>query len=196
MPEKYRPPEALAEFTADGMKKENETAPREKLAQDVQDIIVREGFSFDPETQERIEKQVVGAERYINVVGKRREGEREVERFLKIPVNDNPEIDEPFKRQVELQKFLKEKSDMNMRGVIVSNTDREKGTPYAVIETLPDAKIGFITGDEDIELLTKADANGAVQELEKLHGIDANAMPEELQGQLRELLGSYEEFRS
>jgi len=181
MPEEYIPPEALKEFTQYGVKKENETAPREKLAQDVRDIIEREDFVFDPDTHARIEMQVAQAKRYIFAVGKRQEGGVAVERFLKIPVNDNPEIDEPFKRQIEFSKFLKKDGRIKTRGVIEANTDRKQGSPFAVMETFreDEARIGFISGAEDMEFLTNKEAQSCIKTLETLQEIDTSDMTPE-----------------
>lgn len=189
MSEGYIPPEALRRFTPDGMRIEKGTTPREKLAHNVRGIIAREGFLFDPDTQARVEVQIGQATRYIFAVGKRQEGEQEVERFLKIPVNDNPQIDEPFKRQITFSKFLKEDGRIKTRGVIKANIDWKQGNPFAVMETFPKdaAEIGFISGAEDMALLSEKEAKSCIKTLETLQEIDVSTMPPELKGDLQKI---------
>jgi len=181
---------------------ESEKDPREELAKEVRALFDERHFSIPPEDEALLAEQIREEERYITLVGKHQEGENVVERFLKIPVNDNPKVDEPFRRQIELSRFLKEKGHIRTRGAIEANTDRQTGTPFAIMETFAEgeAKIGFIASYEDMELLTKKEARSCIETLEKLQSIDVKSMPEglseilqkfdlDVEGLLKDLIG-------
>lgn len=173
---------------------EREKDPREKFTENVHELLDRENFIIDPEDKELFAEQIKTNKRYIYVVGEHQEGDQKMERFLKIPVNDNPDIDEPFRRQIEFERFLKKDGRIKTRDVITANTDRQQGMPFAIMETFSgaDAEIGFIANHEDMELLTDREARSCIKTLEKLQQINTKSLPPELLDVMPKFNGNYQ----
>lgn len=120
--------------------------------------------------------------RYFFMVAKRNEGEKLVDRFIKIPQNNTKKLLEPFTRQIKFSEYIKNHTSLKTRGIIDSNLDPKKGTPFAVIETFPGekSKIGFIEGSDKVEMLGEGEAKNIIRDLEVFHRIDFDALPKEL----------------
>ncbi len=168
---------------------------REKLAEEIKNLLTRENFTLTQEETDNLMKQIKSNKRFICVVGCREENGQRVERFLKIPVDDNPDIYESFSRQIEAARFIKT-TQIKTRGVIKANTDPEKGILFAIMETFKEgeAKIGFIAGTEDMELLGVGHAKSCVDTLEALQQTDVYKMSPELQEILQDISGKYDDF--
>lgn len=173
-----------------------EENPKESFCEAVDKILEKEQFSFTPENQETIREQIESDARFVHIVETRKEGNAEVERFLKIPIRGPEEIDEPFKRQILFGKFLKKDGRIKTRDIIATNLNREEGLPYAIMETFNggEAKIGFITNAEDMELLTAREAQSCVETIGQLHSIDIKTVPTDVREILTHLSGSTEKF--
>lgn len=170
---------------------------KENFSESVNKILEKEHFFITPEAKEIIQEQIESGNRFICVVGTRKEKDAEVERFLKIPIQESAEIDESFKRQVLFGKFLKENGKIKTRNIIAENLNRQEGLPYAIMETFKsdEAKIGFITKRaRDMELLTTKEAQSCVNTIEQLHSIDIETVPVKVREVLRHFDGSAEEF--
>jgi len=159
------------------------------------EIFANEQFSVDPELNKIIEEQIESG-RYVTVVGERQEGDNKIECFFKAPAKASKEIDEPFIRQVLLGKFLKEDGRVETRGIISANIDRQEGPLYAVMETLEssEARVGFITNAEDMELLTPIEAQNCIKVLDQLQNIDVSEIPDHVQEALRIFDGNTDNF--
>lgn len=173
-----------------------EQDPKEKFREAVNKLLEKEQFSFTPEAQETIREQIESDDRFVCVVGTRKEKDTEVDRFLKIPTRETEEIDQPFKRQVLFGKFLKKDGRIKTRDIVAENLNREEGLPYAIMETFKsgEAKVGFITNAEDMELLRAEEAQSCIETLERLHSIDLEAVPADVKKVLRHFSGSAEDF--
>lgn len=173
-----------------------EQDPKEKFREAANKLLEKEHFSLTPEAQETMREQIASDDRFVCVVGTRKEKDTEVDRFLKIPIRESEKIDEPFKRQILFGKFLKKNGQIKTRDIVAQNLNREEGLPYAIMETFKngEAKVGFITNAEDMELLMAKEAQSCVATLERLHSIDAEAIPEDVKEVLQHFSGSAEEF--
>lgn len=173
-----------------------EQDPKEKFCEAVDKLFEREQFFLAPETQEVMQKQIEANKRFVCIVGTHKEGDKEVERFFKIPIRGAERIDRPFKRQILFGKFLSKDGRIKTRDIVAENLNREEGLPYAIMETFEsgDAKIGFIANPKDIELLTAREARSCIETLERLHSIDSKTMPEDVREALQHFSGSAEEF--
>lgn len=172
-----------------------EQGPEESFSEAVDKILEKEVFSLTPDAKEVIQEQIESGVRFVHIVGKRKEAGAEVDRFLKIPTRESGEIDELFRRQILFGKFLK-KTGIKTRDIVAANLNREEGLPYAIMETFNggEAKIGFITNAEDMELLTAKEAQSCVETLGRLHSIDIKTVPADVREILAHFSGSTEEF--
>jgi len=174
-----------------------EINPRESLIEEVKKLAEEKSLVLTPENEEIMREQIEGDKRYICLVCKREEEGKTRERFLKIPIGDDPEdIDLPFRRQILFGKFLKEEGSVLTRDILESNTDRSRGLPFAVMETLPEqgAKIVFIASFEDMELLTEKEARSCVQTMQQLHEIKIGSVPPEVLEVLPEYNSTYDDL--
>lgn len=169
--------------------------PREAFEGDVARLMNAIGFTVDPEDEEDFKEQIRNEERFITVVGNRTENGKTVERFLKIPVSDNLEVDEPFRCQVLVGRFLKERTQIKTRGVVKANTDRAAGMLYAIMETFgkDEAEIGFIAGPEDMKLLTEREAKSCIETMFQLQGIRVEGMPKDVRESLADCGAMYDD---
>ncbi len=131
------------------------------------------------------------------MVAKRKEGNKTVERFIKIPENDTKKLLTPFQRQIEVVNYIKEKGIMNTRGIVVFNYNPNKGIPFVVMETLPagHSKIGFIEGNKSVELLGAKEAERTIDQLKKFHSISIKSLQSNLKKILKTYLGDYKSFK-
>lgn len=60
-----------------------------------------------------------------------------------------------------VRKLLKE-SDLKHRELIEANLDPKEGLPYAIYDTFPESKIGFVELWEGVKLFNKDDAKSCV----------------------------------
>ncbi len=173
-----------------------EQDPKEKFREAVDKLLEREKFSLTPEAQEVMQEQIKANKRFVCIVGTHKEGDKEVERFLKIPIREEERIDRPFKRQILFGRFLKEDGRIKTRNIVAENLNREEGLPYAIMETFGsgEAKIGFIANSKDMKLLTAKEAQSCIETLERLHSIDSKTVPEDVKEALQHFSGSTEEF--
>lgn len=172
-----------------------EENPREKLARDIRDLLQEKQFSINPRFNEYFAHEIENTDRFVTIAGHQRNGEQRNERFLKIPINE--ELDEHFKRQIELTEFLEQDGSIPIRRIIDANVDRAQGLPFAIMETFDesDARIGYISSYEGGELLAEKEAKGTVEALKKLHEVNfVDASPELLES-LKQFAENHEEFR-
>ena len=169
--------------------------PREKLAREIRDLLQEKQFSINPRFNEYFAHEIENTDRFVTIAGHQRDGEQRTERFLKIPVDK--ELDEHFKRQVELTNFLEQDGSIPIRRIVDANVDRAQGLPFAIMETFDesDARIGYISSYEGGELLAEKEAKGTIEALKKLHEVDFADAPPELLESLKQFAGNYEEFR-
>jgi thiamine kinase-like enzyme len=160
-------------------------------------VLEEQVFIIGEEEQQIIETRISNGRRYFYLVAKRKEGNKLVERFVKIPINNTRKLLLPFVRQIEFARYAKQHKIINTRGVITANIDPKKGVPFVIMETFPrtHAKIGFIEGNKGTEFLTAREAQKTMQELFKLHEIKISALPHSLRGVLVKERRSYNGFR-
>jgi len=168
--------------------------PAHDLKRKVAELLTNERFHIDEADRKLFERQVRSDKRFVCVVGQHEEADGTVERFLKIPVGPEEEIDEPFQRQVLITKFLEETGAIKTRGVIKYNFDRSSGQPFAIMETFRkgEAKIGFIAGHDDMELLTAKEAESTIDNLEALQSINLYTASPEVRDILQKIEYDYE----
>lgn len=182
--------------STEGVSPEQSQGSKEKFCEAVDKLLTEKQFSLPLEANEAMQKQIDGGSRFVCIVGTHTEGNEEVERFLKIPIEVSERINASFRRQILVGKFLKEDGQVKTRGVVAHNLDPEKGLPFAIMETFGrnEARIGFIANPEDIELLTAREAQSCVETLGQLHSIDSTTVPEDVRKTLQPFSGSTEEF--
>lgn len=170
-----------------------EPDPKEKFRETVNKLLEKEQFSLTPKAQETMQEQIDGDSRFVCIVGTHTEGDKQVERFLKIPTQKSAYG--PFERQIRVGEFLKRDGQVKTRGVVAHNLDPES-LPYAIMETFrrDEAKIGFIANPKDMELLTAKEAKSCIETLGLLHHIDSTTVPEDVKKALQHFSGSAEEF--
>lgn len=172
--------------------------PRERFASQARDLLKQENFIISHKHGEYFRNELSDSDRFVSAVGMRQEKSGKRQRFLKFPVSPeiNRDADKDFFRQIEITKFLAENSDVKIRKIISSNTNRKEGVPYAVLETWSesDARVGFVSSIEGGELLGKKEAQSTIEELQKLHDADTSRLPPQLRRLLRELPRTYEDF--
>ncbi len=163
--------------------------PQEIILGSIEALIEKEKFHLTPEERGIILEQVDSGKRFAHVVAEREENGEKIERFLKIPLEEDSAIDIPFQRQILFGKFLKADGRVKTRDIVSDNLNRTSGTPFAIMETFKEgeAKIGFISGPEDMELLTTKEAGSCIKTLETLQGIDVSKFPPELKEVLQDV---------
>ena len=169
--------------------------PREKLAREIRDLLQEKQFSINPRFNEYFAHEIENTDRFVTIAGHQREGEQRTERFLKIPVDE--ELDEHFKRQVELTNFLEQDGSIPIRRIVDANVDRAQGLPFAIMETFDesDARIGYISSYEGGELLAEKEAKGTVEALKKLHEVNFTDAPPELLESFKQFSRNYKKIQ-
>ncbi|HEU5114206.1 MAG TPA: hypothetical protein VFT82_00390 [Candidatus Paceibacterota bacterium] len=150
-------------------------------------VLERENFIIDGDVRGTVEQRISNGRRYFFIVAKRNENGTVVERFLKIPQNNTKKLLEPFERQIEFARYIKDHTKLNTRGVIAYNVNPKKGVPFAIMETFPlsHAKIGFIEGSTKSELLGEREARNVLGDLQKFHEIRFDDLPPKLRKLLK-----------
>ncbi len=168
-----------------------------KYEKRVYKVLREQNFILGKKEHALIRQRLSKGRRYFFMVGKRHEGRKVVERFLKIPENNARKLLLPFRRSIEIALYLKAKNVIATRGVIAANYDPQKGIPFAIYETFPAgrAKIGFIEKNKGVELLGSREAKKIIDQLVKFHGISVSTLPPQLKKILVPHPGSYIKFR-
>lgn len=156
----------------------------------VRTVLEQHKFVLDGNNIETFKERLNNDRRYFYMVLPRMEvdtyGNRQrVHRFLKIPRDDSRKLLMPFGRQIEVARFLKEHDIILTRGIIAWNMDPKKGIPFAIMETLPQARIGFIHGYREMESLTERHAENVLKALFKFHTITIDDLPRRIVGNLK-----------
>lgn len=154
-------------------------------------VLAEQNFIIGNIEKKIIEERISNGRRYFFMVGKRKEDGKVVERFVKIPENNTKKLLEPFARQIEFAEYIKNKTDLNTRGIIDFNYNLKKGIPFVVMETFPKkhSKIGFIEGNRGSELLGPREAKNVVKDLHKFHNIKFSSLPPKLKKILKKRVG-------
>lgn len=178
----------------------HKTLTRNQLAQyqsKVYTVLKEQKFIIGDKEKRLIQKRISNGRRYFFMVGRRKEGKKVVERFVKVPENNTKKLLTPFRRSIEVAKYIKAKRIISTRGVIASNYNPKKGTPFVVMETFPrdHSKIGFIEGNSGVELLGAREAERTVRQLKRFHSIKVKSLPSKLKNVLRVYPGDYKSFR-
>lgn len=160
-------------------------------------VLEEQKFVIGDKEKKIIKKRISNGRRYFFMVAKRIEGERTVERFIKVPENNTKKLLLPFRRQIEIAKYIKAKRVINTRGVIAANYNPKKGIPFAVMETFPigQSKIGFIEDDGGVEFLGVREAKRTMDQIKKFHSISIKSLPSRLRKILKVYPGNYKSFR-
>ena len=163
----------------------------------VMKVLGEQGFILGDKEGEIINSRINNGRRYFFMVANRKEGDRLVERFIKIPENNTKKLLLPFERQIEMALYLKSNNIINTRGVIDFNVNPKQGTPYAIMETFPfnKDKIGFIENNNGVEFLTKVEAQKTIDQLVHFHQIDIASLPEPLNSKLIKNKGDFKSFK-
>ena len=163
----------------------------------VENVLREQHFVVGKRERGLIGERTANGRRYFYMVADRREGKRIVERFIKIPENNTKKLLLPFRRQIEVAKYLKQKRIINTRGVIAYNCDPKRGTPFAVMETFPTghAKIGFIEDNQGVERLGRREAERIIIQLKRFHDVSVRMLPSGLKKVLKKNPGNYDSFR-
>ncbi len=156
----------------------------------VRTVLEQHKFVLDGNNIETFKERLNNERRYFYMVLPRTEvdthGNRQrVYRFLKVPRDDSRKLLIPFRRQIEVAQFLKEHNIILTRGIIAWNVDPKKGIPFAIMETLPQAQIGFIHGYREMESLTERHAENVLKALFKFHTITIDDLPRRIVGNLK-----------
>jgi serine/threonine protein kinase len=169
----------------------------DKYQKRVYKVLTEQNFIVEDIEREVIQKRTTNGRRYFFMVAKRIEGNKTIERFIKIPENNTKKILLPFQRQIEIAQYITTHRVINTRGVVASNYDPGKGVPFVVMETFPtdQSKIGFIEGDKGVELLTVREAKQIINQLHKFHSISMRSLPPRLRKILKTYPGDYNGFR-
>lgn len=116
--------------------------------QRVSRVLAEQNFIIGDKERKIIKDRISNGRRYFFMVGKRKEGNALVERFIKIPENSTKKLLVPFQRQIEVARYIKSKRIITTRGVISANYDLKRGAPFVIMETFPTghSEIGFIEG--------------------------------------------------
>jgi hypothetical protein len=168
-----------------------------KYRERVERVLEDEAFVIGARERKLINERTANGRRYFYLVAKRHEGNKMIERFIKVPQNDSQKLLLPFKRQVEFAKFLKKHQVIKTRGVVDANCDLKRGTPFAIMETFPaaKAKIGFIEGDKGADRLGAREARRVLNQLLKLHAVSIGSLPPALKKILKAHKGGYKDFK-
>ncbi len=166
--------------------------PREQFRQAVQTLLVHEGIRIVPDEQETFEEELRGSDRYVRASVEHAEDTGETRRFLKIPVAD-PEMQKVFARELGVNKFLKEHSELRIETIISSNTEPTAGVPFVLMEAL-ERQTGEIGFDEHGEHLDEQAAQGFAETLQKLHRVNTSELPNDLRDTMEGFPGTYEEI--
>lgn len=160
-------------------------------------VLMEQNFIIEKKEQKIIRDQVIKKRRYFFMVGKRKEGSKIVDRFIKIPENNNKKLLKPFQRQIEVSKYIKSKGVINTRAVIDYNYNPKKGIPFAIMETFPlgHSKIGFIQNNNGVEFLGKREAENVINQIKNFHSIKVKFLPKELQKILKVNLVDYKKLK-
>lgn len=159
-------------------------------------VLKEQHFIIGNREKKLIQARTTNGRRYFFLVAKRAERSKVVERFVKVPKNDGKKLLVPFERQIEFAKYVKAYGLIRTRGIITSNCNPRKGTPFVVMETFPSerSKIGFIEQNKGAERLGVREAKYAIDQLNKLHAIPFVALPSKLRKILRVYPGDYGSF--
>jgi serine/threonine protein kinase len=160
-------------------------------------VLSEQQFIIGSMERKIIQQRIRNGRRYFFMVAKRVEGNKIVERFIKIPKNNDKKLLLLFQRQIEMAKYIKAQRIINTRGVIAANYNPKKGVPFAIMETFPIAqsKIGFIEDDSGAELLSDRQAKKTISQLHKFHAIPIKILPSRLKKILKTYPGDYKGFR-
>ena len=160
-------------------------------------VLAEQTFVIGNAERKIIQKRTTNGRRYFFMVAKRTEGNKTVERFIKVPENNTKKLLLPFQRQIEIAQYIKAHRVVNTRGVVASNYDPKRGIPFVVMETFPTkkSKIGFIEGDKGVELLGVREATQTINQLHKFHSISIQSLPARLKKILKTYPGDYKSFR-
>ena len=170
---------------------------QEKYERKIINVLTNQNFIMGDSEKRLIKKRTSNGRRYFFMVAKHIEGNKIIERFVKVPENNTKKLLLPFLRQIEIAKYLKSKQIINTRGIIASNTDPKNGVPFVVMETFPTdyQKIGFIDGNKGVELLSAREATHTIDQLIKFHSIEIHSMPSKIKKILKIYPGDYKSFR-
>lgn len=160
-------------------------------------VLTEQNFVVGDREKRVIKKRISSGRRYFFMIAKHKEEKRLVDRFVKVPENNTKKLLVPFRRQIEVAKYIKAKRIINTRGIIASNYDPRKGIPFVVMETFPTGhpKIGFIEGDKRVKFLGTREAKCTIDQLKKFHSISIKALPPKLKKILKVYPGNYKSFR-
>lgn len=163
----------------------------------VMKVLSEQGFIVGDKEREIINARINNGRRYFFMVANRKEGDRVLERFIKIPENNTKKLLLPFERQIEMALYLKSNNIINTRGVINFNVIPRQGTPYAIMETFPfnKDKIGFIENNNGVEFLTAVEAQKTIDQLFHFHQINVASLPEPLNSKLKKNKGDFKSFK-
>ncbi len=168
-----------------------------KYQRKVYGVLNEQNFIIGNAEKKVIQKRTSNGRRYFFMVAKRVENNKTIERFVKIPENNTKKLLLPFQRQIEIAQYLKKHKIIRTRGVVASNYNPKKGTPFVIMETFPtyQSNIGFIEGNKGVELLNVQEAQKTIDQLHKFHSISIKSLPMRLKKVLKIYPGDYKSFR-
>ncbi len=160
-------------------------------------VLEEQNFIINKKEEEIIKNITDSGRRYFFMVAKRREGNKIVDRFIKIPQNNTKKLLDPFKRQIEFVKYVKAKNIINTRSVVDYNYNHKKGAPFVIMDTLSsdNVKVGFILKNKGTELLGEKEAKNVIDQIEKFHSINIKLMPRNLKNILKKNSGNYKSIK-
>jgi len=167
-----------------------------KYKKRVERILADQNFIVGKREEKLIKTRTENGRRYFYMVAKRREKDKIVKRFIKVPENSSKKLLIPFERQIEFAKYLKKHTTVKTRDVVADNSDPRRGALFAIMETFPDtkARIGLIEGDKGAELLGEREAKHALDQILKLQAVPIASLPMKLKKILKNNPADYETF--
>ena len=134
-------------------------------------VLREQNFVINKREEKLIQKRTTNGRRYFFMTGKRKEKGELVERFIKIPANNTQKLLLPFKRQIEITKYIEKNNVISTRKVVASNSDPKQGVPYVILETFPTGRsqIGFVERDKNVNLLGTKEAKNAIDQTLRFH---------------------------
>ena len=160
-------------------------------------VLREQKFVINKREEKLIQKRTTNGRRYFFMTGKRKEKGELVERFIKIPANNTQKLLLPFKRQIEIAKYIEKNNVISTRKVVASNSDPKQGVPYVILETFPTGRsqIGFVERDKNVNLLGTKEAKNAIDQTLKFHSISPESLPSKLKSLLEVYPGDYKNLR-
>lgn len=176
------------------MNKIRELAGAENIFRKQLDVLSKElGISMESGI---ITREMENDRRYLTAVVDFYENGQTVQKFFKalkpqLNLGEYERDQGAFAREVETMRFLKGKNMLPVLDIVKSNTIAEQGLMYSLIDTLPEAKIGFIHGHEEIKKLKSEHAREAIDQLFKLGQVK---LPDDIDKHIPDVQDPFESY--